>query len=49
MDGKDVPRLTDEEPPEPEVCAVCGVPAWLNPTEDHEEWVGHKWTPSMGG
>lgn len=24
-------------------CAVCAVPAWLNPPSDHENWTGHRW------
>ena len=26
-----------------EECAVCHVPAWLNPRWDHREWAGHEW------
>lgn len=28
------------------VCSICGVPDWLNPIEDHANWVGHEWTPT---
>ena len=29
----------------PTWCAICGVRDSVNPVEDHENWLGHPWTP----